>query len=250
MNIMLKLTVLFATLLLLTGVSFAQEYPCEACYEVTATDLDDPTNTHTGCVQLDFCAGTMNSPFGTNMSLFFDSMRKQALGYDPSDPSCVGYFKFHGDDLYIIKGIGYCEGERHTIRGHQSACCAVHSDETWKKNIEPLSSSLEKVMLLQGVSYDWKADDYPEMGFTKDRQIGFIAQDVEKVFPELVKTNNNGYKGVYYVKMVPILLEAMKEQQKEISELKKQQAMFAELTEKIAQLEKALEKKGNKVSAE
>ena len=118
-----------------------------------------------------------------------------------------------------------------------------------KKNIEPLSSSLEMVMLLQGVSYDWKADDYPEMGFTKDRQIGFIAQDVEKVFPELVKTNNNGYKGVYYVKIVPILLEAMKEQQKEISELKKQQAMFAELTEKIAQLEKALEEKGSNLSA-
>ena len=120
---------------------------------------------------------------------------------------------------------------------------------TWKKNIEPLSSSLEKVMLLQGVSYDWKVDEYPEKSFTKNRQIGFIAQDVEKVFPELVRTDNNGYKGVYYGQMVPVLLEAMKEQQKEISELKKQQAMIAELTEKIVQLEKALEQKGNNISA-
>ena len=253
MKRLVQLAVLLATLLLLTGVAFAPPMCWPFCYEMTATDLDDPTNTHTGCIRLDLCennTGFINGPFGTNMSLFFDSMRKQALGYDDSDPSCVGYFKFHGDDLYVITGIGFCEGERHQIRGHQSACCAIYSDETLKKNIEPLSSSLEKVMLLQGVSYDWKADDYPEMGFTKDRQIGFIAQDVEKVFPELVKTNNNGYKGVYYVKIVPILLEAMKEQQKEISELKKQQAMFAELTEKIAQLEKALEKKGNKVSAE
>jgi len=251
MKMMVKLAVLIATLLLVTGVSFAAN--CwQYCYEVTVIDLDDPTNTHTALIGLSFCddnTGTITSPFGTNMSLFFDSMRDQALGYDPSDPSCVGYFKFHGDDLYIIKGIGYCEGERHNILGHKSEGCAIHSDETLKKNIEPLSSSLEKVMLLQGVSYDWKLDEYPEKGFTKNRQIGFIAQDVEKVFPELVQTDNNGYKAVYYTQMVPVLLEAMKEQQKEISELKKQQAMMAELTDKIAQLEKALEQKGSSISA-
>jgi hypothetical protein len=125
MKIMVKLAVLLATLLLLTGIAFAQS--CENyCYEVTVTDLDDSTNTHTGCIGLQLCAdntGYMNSPFGTDMSLFFDSMRDQALGYDRNAPSCVGYFKFHGDDLYILKGIGYCEGERHTIKGHQKDCC-------------------------------------------------------------------------------------------------------------------------------
>ena len=117
------------------------------------------------------------------------------------------------------------------------------SDERWKKNIEPLTASLDKVMLLEGVSYDWKADEYPEMGFTKDRQIGFIAQDVEEVFPELVTTDSNGNKAVYYGQMVAVLLEAMKEQQEEISKLKKQQTTIAELTEKIAQLERELEQK-------
>jgi len=125
MKIMLKFAVLFVTLLLLTGVGFAAN--CwDSCYEVTVTDLDDPTNTHTACVGLKFCddnTGAMASPFGKDMSLFFDSMKDQALGYDPSNPSCVGYFKFHGDDLYILKGIGYCEGERHTIKGHQKDCC-------------------------------------------------------------------------------------------------------------------------------
>ena len=117
------------------------------------------------------------------------------------------------------------------------------SDERWKKNIEPLTASLDKVMLLEGVSYDWKADEYPEMGFTKDRQIGFIAQDVEEVFPELVTTDSNGNKAVYYSQMVAVLLEAMKEQQEEISKLKKQQTTIAELTGKIAQLERELEQK-------
>jgi hypothetical protein len=52
MKMIVKLAVLFATLLLLTGVSFAatEAMPCERCYEVTVTDLDDPTNTHTGCI--------------------------------------------------------------------------------------------------------------------------------------------------------------------------------------------------------
>jgi hypothetical protein len=125
MKMMVKLAVLLATFLLLTGVAFAQEIiarPCFVCYEVTVTDLDDPTHTHTGCVGISFCSGEMISPFGTDIVEFFDAMKEQALGYSDSDPSCVGYFKFHGDWQYIITGIGYCEGERHKIRGHQIDC--------------------------------------------------------------------------------------------------------------------------------
>ena len=50
-------------------------------------------------------------------------------------------------------------------------------------------------------------------------QIGFIAQEIEKVFPELVVTGKNGYKGVDYSKITPVLLEAIKDQQKQIDEL-------------------------------
>jgi hypothetical protein len=124
------------------------------------------------------------------------------------------------------------------------------SDERWKKNIEPLTSSLDKVIHLRGVSYDWKADEYPDRGFTKDRQIGLIAQEVEKVIPELVQTDSKGYKAISYEKLVPVLLEAIKEQQKEISELKKQQAMISSLSEKVAQLESELKLRGNLALAE
>jgi hypothetical protein len=126
----------------------------------------------------------------------------------------------------------------------------IYSDERWKKNIEPLTASLDKVMLLEGVSYDWKAEEYPEMGFTKDRQIGFIAQDVEEVLPELVTTDSNGNKAVYYGQMAAVLLEAMKEQQAEITELKKQQTTIAELTEKMEQLERELGQKGSTIAAQ
>jgi len=95
------------------------------------------------------------------------------------------------------------------------------ADERLKKNIEPLKSSLQKVMHLQGISYGWRAEENPGRGFTKDREIGLIAQDVEAVIPELVHTDSEGYKAIAYDKMVPVLIEAIKEQQGMISRLKK-----------------------------
>jgi hypothetical protein len=69
------------------------------------------------------------------------------------------------------------------------------------------------------------------MNFDSETQIGLIAQDVEKVFPELVRTDNNGFKAVSYEKLSVILLEGMKEQQKQIESL----------NEKISRLEKSVE---------
>ncbi len=56
------------------------------------------------------------------------------------------------------------------------------------------------------------------MNFDSERQLGLIAQDVEKIFPELVRTDDKGYKAVSYEKLTVILLESLKEQQKQIDE--------------------------------
>ena len=95
------------------------------------------------------------------------------------------------------------------------------SDERFKKNIEPLKNNLQKLLMLNGVSYYWKQNEFSNRGFTNQQQIGFIAQDVEKVFPQVVHTGNDGYKGLDYAKLIPVLAEAIKEQQKEIEALKK-----------------------------
>ncbi|HTK81664.1 MAG TPA: tail fiber domain-containing protein [Bacteroidota bacterium] len=94
------------------------------------------------------------------------------------------------------------------------------SDMRYKKDISPLSSSLTKVLSLRGVSYNWRSDEFSEKNFTKDRQIGLIAQEVEKLYPEVVQTDANGYKSVDYGRLTPVLIEAIKEQQKEIDDLK------------------------------
>jgi len=70
------------------------------------------------------------------------------------------------------------------------------------------------VMLLRGVNYFLKTKEFHEKQFTNTRQIGFIAQKIEKIYPEVVLTDKDGYKSVDYSRLTPILLEAIKEQQK------------------------------------
>lgn len=96
------------------------------------------------------------------------------------------------------------------------------SDRRWKKDITPLNDSLSKIMKLQGVNYNWRAEEFPYLKFNSGRQIGLIAQDTEQVIPEIVMTDNNGYKSISYEKLAPVLVEAVKEQQQEIEKLKRQ----------------------------
>ena len=92
------------------------------------------------------------------------------------------------------------------------------SDIRWKKDIQPLSNSLSNIVKLQGVTYHWRTDEFSDKDFSSDQQIGFIAQEVEKVYPELVKTNNEGYKSMDYMSITAILLEGIKEQQQIIEQ--------------------------------
>ena len=90
------------------------------------------------------------------------------------------------------------------------------SDKRLKENIKPIKSALDKVIKLQGVTFDWK-----EKGITNLKEdIGFIAQDVQKVIPELVRENEDGMLSMRHQGIAPILLEAIKELKAEIEELK------------------------------
>ena len=92
------------------------------------------------------------------------------------------------------------------------------SDERLKDNIELISNPIEKVQSLKGVTWNWN-DNADELQQSLPK-VGVIAQDVEKVLPQLVTDRDNGYKGVDYAKLTGLLIEAIKEQQKEIDILK------------------------------
>lgn len=92
---------------------------------------------------------------------------------------------------------------------------SYQSDIRLKENITPLSGAIEKVSSLKGIYFNFKGKS------SDNREIGVIAQDVEKVLPELVSTNEQGYKSVDYTKLTPVLIEAVKELKAE-NELLKQ----------------------------
>lgn len=87
------------------------------------------------------------------------------------------------------------------------------SDLRYKENFSPLENSLQKIRSLNGMYYYWRQDEFPDMHFTNERQLGFAAQEMEKLFPELVITDSKGYKSVDYGRLTPVLVEAIKEQQ-------------------------------------
>ena len=91
---------------------------------------------------------------------------------------------------------------------------AQSSDLRLKTSITTLPNALAKVMQLRGVNYQWKAQ--PETG----TQLGFIAQEVEKVLPEVVNHNGDTYS-MQYAPITALLVEAVKEQQNEIEQLRK-----------------------------
>jgi cytoskeletal protein CcmA (bactofilin family) len=97
------------------------------------------------------------------------------------------------------------------------------SDKRWKENIQPIENALDKVSQISGVEFDWKKltkEEKKTQHGNEGHDIGVIAQEIEKVLPEIVTTRENGYKGVRYEKIVPLLIESIKELKAEIEELK------------------------------
>jgi hypothetical protein len=103
------------------------------------------------------------------------------------------------------------------------------SDRRLKENISPISNSLDKVLQMEGVNFEWKDKDK----YGKKKEIGFIAQDVEKVLPEVVNKKGEHYS-IQYGEVNAVLVEAVKEQQKMIKKLEKR---ISDLEEKIDSIE-------------
>jgi hypothetical protein len=94
------------------------------------------------------------------------------------------------------------------------------SDLRLKKNIEEISDALSKVLSLRGISFDWREDEYPGKRFAAGRHYGVIAQEVEKVLPEVVTETADGQKSVLYSELIPVLIESIKSQQEQIEMLR------------------------------
>jgi len=92
------------------------------------------------------------------------------------------------------------------------------SDIRLKDNIKVIDNALDKVNSIQGIEFDWIKKE--GVHGNEGHDIGVIAQEIEKILPDVVTTRDNGYKAVKYEKIVPLLIEAIKELTNEINELK------------------------------
>ena len=127
------------------------------------------------------------------------------VGDNPSSSGYAGYFTGR---VYIATGLN--------VNGTSvSGTCT--SDERLKKDIQPMAKSLEILSKLRPVTYYWKN---PEKDQSSKMLRGFIAQDVEKVMPEWVSTNDLGYKTVDTAGLTPMLVDSVKTLKAENDDLK------------------------------
>ena len=137
-------------------------------------------------------------------------------GTDSFITNKTGELKVATETSGIVVRIGHTTsevytGDNFTVNGNLTEV----SQREMKTNIEPIENILPAVLQMQGVSFDWKKDK------NEKNHYGFIAEDVEKILPNLVSHDEEGKaQGIQYSKMTAVLLEAIKEQQIQIDELK------------------------------
>jgi hypothetical protein len=136
-------------------------------------------------------------------------------------------------------GTGFKLDVEGDIRGTRVFAQGVEltSDARFKTNISAIADALSIVRKLQGVSYDWNRAAFPDRGFSPRPQIGVLAQEVEKVLPELVSTDAQGYKSVNYTGFIPVLIEGMKQQADRLDE---QDARLVTAEQTLAMVEERL----------
>ena len=111
------------------------------------------------------------------------------------------------------------------------------SDGRFKQNIQPISSgAIAKLTQLNGSTYQWRTEEHQEKGFEEGTYTGFVAQEVQALYPELVSEDQEGYLSINYTGLIPIIVEANKQQQQQIEDL---QTQVSNLTMLISQLSKA-----------
>lgn len=167
---------------------------------------------------------------GGIMSMPNPSGDKFAAGFIGPDEttSNIWQLHFHGDTARLWNGTA------------EVVLATSTSSRRWKTNVEPLSDSLNTLMKLQGVRFRWVPDLYGGK-----RDIGFVAEEVGKVIPELVTWDDDGTKAsaVDYGHLTALTVEGIKEQQKEIATLKSENV---ELRERVKALEEAMRMGGGR----
>lgn len=163
-----------------------------------------------------------------DLAIGTNDVSSQSSSYFPvitqSNSGSVANFEVPSQTISIVPSAGRLNLTE--VRATGDVTAFFSSDIALKENVENIPNALSKVVTLNGVSYDWTADYIEKRGgedgyFVRKHDIGLIAQDVEKVLPEIVAQNGDGYKSIKYERVVALLVEAVKDLKKEVDNLKK-----------------------------
>lgn len=148
------------------------------------------------------------------------------VGIGTNSPSAkldvVGSLEVDGNTLYVNDvtnrvGIGttsptealHVVGDA-CVTGTVGTC----SDRRYKTDVKPIGDALDLIARLRGVHFNWRRDEYPDHKFSEKPQIGFIAQEIADIVPEVVTQGDDGYYWVDYGRLTPVIVEAIKAQSK------------------------------------
>ena len=180
--------------------------------------------------------------FGTNADIGWvgamDATRLGLYGNDPRGGSGWGLtFDTVTGNVGIGTGSAY-PSYKLQVNGSVGGVGAYNniSDARFKTNVVPINGALELVGKLCGVRFDWRAGQFPAMNFESGRQLGFIAQEVQPVLPEAVSVDAEGVHSIAYTKIIPVLVEAIKEQQ---GQMRERDARIGQLEHDLAELRAA-----------
>lgn len=160
-------------------------------------------------------------------SQIFDNGTGVGVGYS-TIPTDATFFNYNFNSSFYTNYTGNdAVNSTNAIKLHVNGNARANgiwttSDKKFKKEIKSIEKALETIQSLEGKTYFWDTEKNKEMNFDNGGHSGFIAQELEKVLPHLVATSNNGNKVVNYMEIMPYLVEAIKEQQVQINDLKMQ----------------------------
>ncbi len=152
----------------------------------------------------------------------------------------LGYFRDLNSNVFTILGSATATGGTWQT-----------SDLKLKRNVEPIGNALSIVSQLNGYTYEYRTEERPELNLTEGRQYGFITQEVQEVMPEVVRYGQDemgeesDYQVMQYTAVIPVLTEAIKEQQ---SIIEQQDDRLAEQLEINQQMEDRLESQQNTIT--
>ena len=154
---------------------------------------------------MDAAAGSGRIPFYTGANTM------SAGSSDFTFESVKGQLTVERLNVGLSAGANATDG---LIRAENDVIAYATSDKRLKENIVNIPNSLDKIEKINGVTFDWKPlteEEINTIHSNEGHDVGVIAQEIEAILPELVETRPNGYKAVKYEKIVPLLIEAIKE---------------------------------------